>query len=98
MRPQLEKGYWGAMPAERYGSLGKQIRFSDDRPGMLFNKGETLYCIILHTKNVLTEVAYIGKLFMDQKKKDIVCQLTKRKRQFTATFTLFIQPYMHMQL
>lgn len=38
-RPMLEKGYWGAMPAEDYGSLGKQIRFSNTRPALLINKG-----------------------------------------------------------
>lgn len=38
-RPLLEKDYWGAMPAERYGSLGKQVRFSNTRPAMLVNRG-----------------------------------------------------------
>lgn len=39
MHPRLEKDYWGAMPEENYGSLVKQVRFSNDRPGMVVNKG-----------------------------------------------------------
>jgi len=38
-RPVLEGHRWGSVAPDDFGSLGKQVRFSNDRPGMAINRG-----------------------------------------------------------
>ncbi|KAK7107325.1 hypothetical protein V1264_015270 [Littorina saxatilis] len=38
-RPQLEQSRWGSVEPDNFGSLQKEVRFSDDRPPMTVYKG-----------------------------------------------------------